>query len=1499
MALPAERGLKVALKILDKRFGDENTYMNQSREKLIRGPKIRENDYRALSIMCGQLTSFISFAENLDKLIEIDNQPTIRDIVLRLDDAMKNRWNAYWTGKGGGHTKHIKDVLRFLERETKRVENELVLNETYNSETQRLYTGTQETRREATSTSGMKRDHKYPNKPYSREVSLITQSEPSTRFSGGRGVTDRCRLCGENHMLPLCEVFKLLPVEHRRKIATAMDVTPGGFMKPQGTTGFVEDLKLLDSIEELRSQRARITTCALLDSGSTRSFCSRKVVERLRLREKRQTTIITTLLDKDQQESTCVELMVTSLYGKKTTPLRLTEVIVMDSLPDSLMGTKADPDKTAKWMHLKDLAHIHRQVKYLSVELLIGQDSPQALTPIEVRRGQNGEPFAIRTKLGWSINGPLDMTKGEAVNFGVFVEEVPRNEPQCPLLEKAMKRFWEIDEGEDPDKRGLSVEDEQVITMWKREGNRVGNHHQFPIPFRERDLSMPDNLSMVLRRLGGLKARLMRDKELMRRYVKEMEELVRKGYAEKVLDRGAHHGKMWYLPHHPVFNPNKPEKTRIVFDCAAKFNGVTLNNQIMQGPDMINDLIGILIRFREGRVALSADIEAMFHQVLVDPKDRDVLRFLWWPQGDFARPPIPYRMTRHLFGGVWSPACAAFALLKTLEEGGTRSNNAKRCFYVDDLLLSTDSEDEAKLYIQELQEALKNGGFHLTKWMSNSKRVVTGVPQQERSPGVKNIDLTKDELPMDRALGVLWNLEDDNLKISATPPDKPLTKRGILSTMSSVFDPLGFITPFTVRAKMIFQDKVRRKEGWDKQLSEENVKRWTSWLTELEDIKEFYMNRCLLPLRFGRLINAQLHHFCDASAKAYAVVTYVRLQDDSGLTQCSFVMARSRLAPIKTTSIPRLELCAAVLAAGAEAKIRKEISLEIRNSVFWTDSMIVLQYIRNTSRRFHTFVANRLGIIHRISSPQQWRHVNSEDNPADDASRGLSAQRLLMSGRWKNGPSFLDLPEDSWPPVPCDNDDLGEDPEVKRESTVMMLKGKEPNGFDKLLVWYSSWYALQRAVAYFHHLSTWIMEGRPRLEKSQLKVTELQSARTAIIKYVQRVCFGDDIETLRNGKLTKKSKLYRLEPMLDDHGVIRVGGRRLDEHSECSEKPILLPKNHPVTNLIVQDIHIFVARHSGREHTLANLRRHYWIVAGRPLIDRVLRNCFTCRRVNSKPLTQRQGELPLERISADSPPFTHTGVDCFGPFNLTYMRRTVKRFGCVFTCLSSRAVHLELLHSLDTDEFLNALMRFMARRGTPKKIFSDRGSNFQRANKDIQAKTRSWVKDDKICNALHRRDIEWVFHPPMASHMGGVWERQIRSIRKVLASIIGKDFRLPIDDVSQGEILRRRWIHAQALADRFWKRWRTEYLHSLRMRQRKIEPSRNLCNGDVVLITDPHLPRNRWRLGRVIQVFPGPDGLVRKVRLHTSSGDLIRPIVKLCLLEMDIDSARDLGRSTT
>ncbi|XP_042870976.1 uncharacterized protein LOC122252530 [Penaeus japonicus] len=259
----------------------------------------------------------------------------------------------------------------------------------------------------------------------------------------------------------------------------------------------------------------------------------------------------------------------------------------------------------------------------------------------------------------------------------------------------------------------------------------------------------------------------------------------------------------------------------------------------------------------------------------------------------------------------------------------------------------------------------------------------------------------------------------------------------------------------------------------------------------------------------------------------------------------------------------------------------------------------------------------------------------------------------------------------------------------------------------------------------------------------------------------------------RGGNLKKENKLYRLEPELDKHGLMRVGGRRIhlgESRERC--RPVILPKDHHVTKLIVRNAHIFLAAHSGREHTLSIIRRNYWIIACRPLIDKVLKECFVCRKVNSKPATQRQGDLPIERVLPGGPPFIHTGVDCFGPFPVSYMRRTMKRYGCIFTCLSSRAVHIETLQALDADAFLNAFVRFTARR-VHQKMTQTEETHFIRAQRDLQIALQNWNENVKVDRALKKKGVEWIFHPPMASHMGGVWERQIRSVRKVLLSIIG------------------------------------------------------------------------------------------------------------------------------
>ncbi|XP_037783675.1 uncharacterized protein LOC119579899 [Penaeus monodon] len=385
------------------------------------------------------------------------------------------------------------------------------------------------------------------------------------------------------------------------------------------------------------------------------------------------------------------------------------------------------------------------------------------------------------------------------------------------------------------------------------------------------------------------------------------------------------------------------------------------------------------------------------------------------------------------------------------------------------------------------------------------------------------------------------------------------------------------------------------------------------------------------------------------------------------------MLARTRLAPIKTTTIPRLELSAAVLAATSDAKLRKELSLPIDDSVFWTDSTIVLQ--------------------------------------------GLSAIELMQRKDWKEGAEFLLLPEASWPPPPELPGISNDDPDVK-DMTISFAAGtRKVAPVDPLFGRYSLWYKLQRIVAWLRRFCS-ACRRKCSHQDSNLSVMEIQAARMVIIRQVQMTCFAEVLDILKKGKNLKARCLYRLEPHLDDQGMLRVGGRRVDEYiDQNSRRPLILPKDHPVTALIVQDIHVFHARHSGREHIF--------------------------------------------------------GVDCFGPFHVVCKRHTEKRFGCVFTCFSTRAVHIEPLKSLDASAFLNALMCFIACRGTPMTIYSDRGTNFLRAEKELRATVHAWSRNKSIDDTFKQRGIEWVFQPPAASHMGGVWERQIRTIRKIFSSIIG------------------------------------------------------------------------------------------------------------------------------
>ena len=1037
-----------------------------------------------------------------------------------------------------------------------------------------------------------------------------------------------------------------------------------------------------------------------------------------------------------------------------------------------------------------------------------------------------------------------------------------------------------------------------------------------------------------------------------------MEDLLEKGYATKAQPAEAQ-GKTWYLPHHAVQHPAKPGKVRVVFDCSAKYHGKSLNDELLQGPDLTNSLVGVLTRLRQDPVAFMSDVEAMFHQVRVNPEDRSALRFLWWPDGDLDLEPEEYMMTVHLFGAVSSPSCANFALKKTAADNQADFSSeavrtVERNFYVDDCLKSVESEEDAIHLSGELSQLLKRGGFRLTKWLSNKRKVVESVPESDHAASVRDLDF--DRTLTERALGVRWHVTSDTFGFKIATKDKPPTRRGILSVISSIYDPLGFVAPFHLSAKILLQNLCRKQLGWDDLISEEDLLCWKSWLEELPRLEQFAIERCFKPPNFGDIISCQLHHFSDASQVAYGAVSYLRLVNAQHEVHCSFVMGKSRVSPLKPVTIPRMELSAAVLSTRLDRMIRQEIELPISDSFYWTDSTCVLRYIANSERRYKTFVANRVAAIREQSIPSQWHYVGTKTNPADDASRGLSAEAIIGSNRWTKGPEFLWLSEENWPQMPAAIDEEIEQKSLEEVAATFATVTCSPD-YDVVEVFkrFSSWNSLKRFVA-------WILRYRNRLQNAvirkkkgdlplphhdqkinALKVHELEEAEGEIIKAVQGRCFNDQLLSLQStaSKITnpqkiknvkKSSHICKLDPILS-RGLICVGGRlQRSPISEDAKHPVILPKQHHVSDLIIRHYHLRCG-HSGLEHTLSMIRERYWIVQARISLRRVLNECFHCKKTQASVGRQKMANLPEDRVCPSQPPFSHVGVDCFGPLLVRRGRSTVKRYGVLFTCLAVRAVHIEVAHSLDTDSFIHALRRFIARRGQPQRIRSDKGSNFVRGEKELREAIQEW-NQQKIHNFLLAKNIEWVFNPPAGSHHGGVWERCIRTTRKVMKALLQDQ---PLDDeglhtllcevesiingrpitkvsddprdpealtpnhlllLRSGPILppgvfvkddsfsRRRWRHVQYLADVFWRRWIREYLPALQARQKWTKACRNFSVNDVVLVVDESTPRGSWPLGRVLEVHESrDDGLVRSLKVKTRTSFLTRPIDKVVLLE--------------
>ena len=819
-------------------------------------------------------------------------------------------------------------------------------------------------------------------------------------------------------------------------------------------------------------------------------------------------------------------------------------------------------------------------------------------------------------------------------------------------------------------------------------------------------------------------------------------------------------------------------------------------------------------------------------------------------------------------------------------------------------------------------DVLQKGGFNLTQFVVNDSEILEQIPQEKRAAGVRDVTPSMEG----KVLGLKWNISSDTFSFEMNEiPEHVVTKRKMSSILPSLYDPLGFIGPMILPGKLLLQDASRLKLAWDDKVPDEIEHKWFKWLDGLRSLIDLQIPRCVKPRDFDDDTCIELHHFADASLQAYGACSYIRCINKFGQVHTQLLISKCRVAPIKQRTIPRLELQAALLAAELDKLLITELDIEIVGSYSWSDSEVVLSYIRNETTRFHVFVENRVSAIRQRSNPDDLQYVNTKDNPADLLTRPKCLLAGNLDAKWFNRPAWLRTYKSEWPVHHANLTLAVDDPEVKVNAvTAVALVGDvtDPMGDQlyRVSAYFSNWLKMQRALAWLLRFAA--CHVRPVL--GPLQLSEIKRAKIALIKQAQRQYYSKEIYQLSSGKTVNKScALSALSPFLDDDGIMRVGGR-------TGEHPFIIPNEHPIAKAMI--LHFHNEAHVGAEWTLSLVRQEFWIIRARVLVKKLLNQCVTCKKLYAKPGSQQMSSLPPERIQVDTPPFVNVGVHCFGPITVRNYRSELKRYGCVFTCMTTRAIHVEKLNSLDTDTFINGFRRFIARRGNVSTVFSDNGGNFVGGENEMRMAVKDLDMKQVKMYAEHR-NIEWKFIPPLSPHMGGSWERMVGSIKRVMKAVLLNEPRLndeiletvfceienmingrpltklsddPLDvnpltpnhlillkggpvlppgKFNDRDMYRRRWCHAQHIADRFWCRWKRLYLPELQKRVKWVDLERNLAVGDLVLIADENTPRNLWPLAVVKDISPGHDGLVRSARLRTKTTELVRPVTKIILLE--------------
>ena len=1306
---------------------------------------------------------------------------------------------------------------------------------------------------------------------------------PSNRhnFNECKGKCSKCK--GSHHKI-LCDAFKPNPDDSNNKHVSSTLSSFG----PKHSNVLLQTLNI-----NVKGREKSRQAVVLFDTGADRSYISQALVNDIKPEWIDSTFLSYSAFGSNQpSNSERREIYHISLQGKDN-------IITVNTIcVPSICAPVTQPIiPTELISSLPNLVSIPIGGN-LNIDMLIGLDMYWKIMYGEVKY-LTPDLVMQNSKLRWVLSGnvPIDKDMSNShnrVSTGLFCKT-------------DMEQFWSLETIGITDNEDM-VKD-PILNDFTENIERLDDRYTVALPWKPNMRhKLVSNRANALKRLKSLDNRLNKSETLKTQYNDFFKNMFNQGIIEDVDPKTPIEGPIFYLPHHPVVKEHSSTtKVRPVFDASAKgYNNISLNDCMEAGPNFLPDLPAVLIRFRRWKIALTADITKAFLQVGVHVNDRDVHRFLWNDDGNIR----DMRFTRVPFGNKGSP----FLLMATIKHHLSTLTPSKAVnelfenLYMDDLVSGCDTEKDAVSIFNDAQSIMNEAGMVLTKWGSNCDNLY----QYFGKDGINDSSCS--------VLGMKWSPTNDNFSFVGpkAPIDICITKRVLLSTISRVFDPLGLLAPFVIKAKVLFQSVWRIHTDWDEILCDDIANVFRNWLNEFDILKKWSVPRRFTTELWSDNPSIVVHGFGDASEHAYGACVYLMIRN-AGKIDTSLVMSRARVAPIKSVSLPRLELLAALLCARLVTYVCKSLKLPTNQEVHcWTDSTITLAWLQKEPTHWKTFVANRVASIRELVNPNRWHHCPGEFNPADLLTRGISGKDLIASKLWLEGP--VDIMLKDFADLTNEHETVEE---IRRHETTLTAVTSTDYVPIIDVKRHSSWLKVLRVTAFVLRFIS-IIRKRSKIKKEVLTLDELSEAKVFLIRETQLVYFRDDIVRLKAGNfVSKNSSIFKLSPFLSDDGLLRVRGRiQLANLPSTTQHPIIIPKCY-LASLLTKHTHIQL-KHAGVNSMLVNMRDNYWIVSARRICKDIKKRCTVCQRFDARPFSQPMAPLPKERVTP-KPPFTVTGIDHGGTlFCVDFPGK--KFYILLFTCAVTRAIHLELVDSKSQKDTVLALRRFFARRGRSSIIWSDNDKGFVASN--------NYLKD-----CFGEDCPEWKFIVPRAPWWGGWWERLIRSVKTSLRKSVGRSLltRTELEtvihevescinsrpltfvssDLDSNTILTPSHFllgraspitkvqfseenifsefdnkiqlslldsHLGVLGKQFWDIWRDEYLRNLNPFIGN-KNHNDIKIGLVVLIEDEG-PKLTWPLGVIEEIFIGKDNIIRSVKLRTAQGHLIRPIQKLRNLEV-------------